>query len=135
MGNIAGTTLAEQLRVVRKILVVDDSNSTRNAVSYCLERDGYEVVSVSDGLQAVARFSEDPFDLVLSDFAMPGMNGFALTRAIHTLAPHTPIIVMSGRPDVKRENVIEAGAVDFLEKPILLDDLLAKIELALLHER
>ena len=62
---------------------------------------------------------------------MPGMDGFALTRAIYTLAPHTPIILMSGHPEVRREQVIGAGAIDLIEKPILLDDLLAKIHLAL----
>jgi len=53
-GEYSGHDLAEQLRVARKILVVDDRNGTRHAVSYCLKRDGYEVVSVSDGLQAMA---------------------------------------------------------------------------------
>ena len=129
--NLQGTALAEPTRVARRVLVVDDSNSARYAVSYVLKKDGFDVVCVADAVEAVARFSKDSFDLVLSDFAMPGMDGLSLTHEIHRLAPNTPIIVMSGHPEVKRENVLGAGAVDFIEKPILLNNLLAKIEIAL----
>lgn len=118
-----------------KVLIVDDNSITRLAISHCLKRGGYEVVAVADGIEAVSKASGDAFDLVLSDFAMPGMDGLALTHAIHTLAPKTPVIFMSGHPEVRRENVLGAGAADFLEKPLILDDLLAKIELALLDER
>ena len=83
----------------------------------------------------MTRFSKDSFDLVLSDFAMPGMDGLTLTHEIRRLAPKTPIIIMSGHPEVKRENVLGAGAVDFIEKPILLNNLLAKIELVLRPEQ
>jgi DNA-binding NtrC family response regulator len=120
--------------MAEKVLVVDDDTSFRKAISRLLKAEGYDVVSVADGIEAMARCSDAVFDLVLSDFAMPGMDGCALARERRTVAPRTPIIIMSGHPDVKRVNVIGAGAVDFIEKPILLDPLLAKIGLALRPE-
>jgi len=65
---------------------------------------------------------------------MPGMDGFALAHELCTVAPRTPVIIMSGHPDVNRVNVIAAGAVDFIEKPILLENLLARIGLVLRPE-
>lgn len=111
-------------------MVVDDDDTTRKVVSLFLRREGYEVISVSNGIEAVERLSIESFDLVLSDFAMPGMDGLNLTRHIHSVAPQTLIIVMSGHVSMNREDVMNVGGVDFIRKPIVLTELLAKIELA-----
>jgi len=113
-----------------KLLVVDDNDMTRKVVSLFLRREGYEVVSVSNGIEAAKRLSIESFDLVLSDFAMPGMDGLSLAKHINRVAPKTAIIIMSGNADIKREHVVTAGGVDFIEKPIILDKLLTRIELA-----
>src|SRR5215470_12235909 len=113
-----------------KLLVVDDDDTTRKVVSLFLRGEGYEVISVSNGIEAVERLSIESFDLVLSDFAMPGMDGLNLTRHIHSVAPQTLIIVMSGHVSMNREDVMNVGGVDFIRKPIVLTELLAKIELA-----
>src|SRR5262250_3391578 len=61
---------------------------------------------------------------------MPGMDGLSLAKHINRVAPKTAIIIMSGNADIKREHVVTAGGVDFIEKPIILDKLLTRIELA-----
>jgi len=74
--------------------------------------------------------SVESFDLVLSDFNMPRMNGLRLTKHIKRVTPQTAVIIMSGSAEINREDVLAAGGIDLIEKPILLDKLLAKIELA-----
>ena len=59
------------------------------------------------------------------------MNGLRLTKHIKRVTPQTAVIIMSGSAEINREDVLAAGGIDLIEKPILLDKLLAKIELAL----
>src|SRR5262249_49560833 len=113
-----------------KILVAADDYITRNSVSLFLSRQGYEVVPVDNGTEAAKRLSVESFDLVLSDVDMPGMDGISLSKHINRVAPHTAIIIMSGNADINRENTVVTGGIDFIQKPIILDKLLAKIELA-----
>jgi two-component system, OmpR family, response regulator len=110
------------------VLVVDDDGITRKYVSRFLNRQGYNVVYTADAMEALERFSQEHFDLVVSDLVMPGMDGLNLAVRIHSLAPNIPIIIMSGHDAVEKENVLRAGAADFIEKPVLLDDLLSKIK-------
>jgi DNA-binding NtrC family response regulator len=113
-----------------QLLVVDDDYLTRNAVSLFLSQEGYEVTSVPNGIEAEKRLSVESFDLVLSDFNMPGMDGLSLAKHIHRVAPQTAIIIMSGSADIKPKHVVAAGGIDFIEKPIIFEKLLARIELA-----
>jgi len=113
-----------------KLLVVDDDYLTRTAISLFLSQEGYEVKSVPDGIEAAKRLSVESFDLVLSDFNMPGMDGLSLAKQIKQVASQTAIIIMSGSADIKPEHVVAAGGIDFIEKPIILEKLLARIELA-----
>jgi CheY-like chemotaxis protein len=113
-----------------KILVVDDYTTTRNALSFSLRQEGYQVVAVVNGTEAVNRLAIESFDLVLSDFSMPGMDGLALTRHISRFAPQIPIIIMSGSIEISRQDAVNAGAFDFIEKPFEIHSLIAKIELA-----
>ena len=113
-----------------KILVVDDYTTTRTTLALSLRQEGYQVVAVADGSEAAQRLSIEAFDLVLSDFSMPGMNGFTLARHISRVAPHTPVIIMSGSVEINREDALNSGAFDLIEKPVALNSLIAKIELA-----
>jgi DNA-binding response OmpR family regulator len=113
-----------------KLLVVDDDYLTRAAISLFLSQEGYEVISVPNGIEAAKRLSIESFDLVLSDFNMPGMDGLSLASHINRVAPQTAIIIMSGSTDIKREHVVTGVGIDFIEKPIVLDKLLARIALA-----
>jgi len=111
----------------RKVLVVDDDGITRKYLSRFLEGQGYAVVYTADATAALQRFFEEDFDVIVSDFVMPGMSGLNLTDRIHSLDPNVPIIIMSGDGAVGKEGVLKAGASDFIVKPFLLDSLLSKI--------
>jgi len=111
-----------------KLLVVDDDYLTRTAISVFLSQESYEVTSVPNGIEATKQLSVDSFDLVLSDFNMPGMDGLTLAEHISRVAPRTAIIIMSGSADIK--NLTTVGGIDLIEKPIHLEKLLARIERA-----
>ncbi|HEY7168529.1 MAG TPA: response regulator [Candidatus Binatia bacterium] len=130
VGKMTGPGLAFRTAMAGKILLVDDYTTTRNALAFSLRQEGYQVVAVCDGNEAARRLSIESFDLVLSDFAMPGMDGLALTRHIGRVAPQTPIIIMSGSVEINRGEALSVGAFDFVEKPFVLNSLIAKIELA-----
>ena len=85
------TAVASKLR----ILVVDDEPSIGNTVKMLLKIDGHEVESTQSGKEALAIFEQGRFDLVFTDFAMPGMKGDQLAAAIKTRAPEQPIVMIT----------------------------------------
>jgi len=113
-----------------KLLVVDSNDTNRNALSRSLRQEGYNVTSVSGGVEAARRLSPESFDLVLLDFDTPGIDGINLTKQISRAVPHTPIIVMSASACIRPGEVLNAGAFDLIEKPVDLNSLIAKIEFA-----
>jgi len=75
--------------------VVDDDPSVGNTVKMLLQLDGHEVDAVTSGREALALFTPERFDLVFTDFTMPGMNGNQLAAAIKTGAPAQPIVMIT----------------------------------------
>jgi CheY-like chemotaxis protein len=116
--------------MARKILVVDDNRTTRYMLSYSLRQEGYDVFEASNGAEAAKRLQTESFDLVLSDYSMPGMNGLRLAMHISRIAPQTPIIILSGSLDITHDDVVNAGGFDFVQKPVILNSLIGKIEIA-----
>ena len=112
-----------------RILIVDDELAARTALATLLRREGFEVSDASDGATALAQCASFVPDLVLLDILMPGMSGFEVCRRIKA-APATrltPVVLITGLSD--REDRIEginAGADDFLSKPIDFTELLAR---------
>jgi CheY-like chemotaxis protein len=78
------------------ILVVDDNNLCRIVVSKMLSRLGYEVASADSGENGLSIFLERKFDIVLSDYEMPGMDGVALAGSVKKSSPRTPVVIMTG---------------------------------------
>lgn len=112
---------------MRKILVVDDERQITRMLRASLQGSGYEVVTANNGLEGLSRFEADRPDLVISDLAMPEMNGLELTRAIRTLS-QTPIIVLSVRDsDAMKISALDEGADDYLTKPFSMPELLARV--------
>ncbi|HWR96830.1 MAG TPA: response regulator, partial [Candidatus Methanoperedens sp.] len=102
-----------------RILVVDDSVTTRLLEQGILESSGYEVVVAVDGLDALGRLAEGPVDLVVSDVEMPRMNGFELTRRLRGEPAHRElpvVLVTSLSTDADRQAGIEAGADAYIVK-------------------
>jgi len=107
----------------QKILLLDDEPTVIATLQRLLERLNYEAISANHGRQAIALFLENPprFDLVITDLAMPEMNGLEVARQIHQIRPDLPIVLMSGyAPDLDHENLRLAGIGQRLDKPISL---------------
>jgi two-component system response regulator ResD len=79
-----------------KILVVDDNNDLRIIVSKMLSRLGYEVSSVDSAENGLGVFFKNKFDIVLSDYEMPGMDGVAFACSVKKGSPRTPVVIMTG---------------------------------------
>jgi CheY-like chemotaxis protein len=79
-----------------RILVVDDESAVSDTVKMLLKVDGHEVETTNSGTEALGLFESGRFDVVFTDFAMPGMNGHQLAAAIKAGAPDQPIIMITG---------------------------------------
>lgn len=108
-----------------KILAVDDDSVIRTLLSTVLKKAGYEVQTASDGTTGLKLAIEEDPDLVITDYQMPGMNGMELLEALHTKMPSLPIIMLTAHGDMALTiRSMQAGAYDYLEKPIRMEDLL-----------
>jgi two-component system, cell cycle response regulator DivK len=114
-----------------KILLVEDNEMNRDMLSRRLERRGYEVVIAVDGGEGVAMARSENPDLILMDMSLPVVDGWEATRQLKA-APETgtiPIIALTAHAmSGDREKAIEAGCDDYDTKPIVLPNLLEKIE-------
>lgn len=112
-----------------QILLVDDEKAQREMLAGFLSRQGYKVVTAEDGVGALERYSAGSFDLVLSDFRMPGMDGFTLLRELKRRNPEAVVVIMTAYGTVNTAvAAMKEGAYDYLNKPIDLDELLLRIE-------
>ncbi|HYL68102.1 MAG TPA: HD domain-containing phosphohydrolase [Candidatus Limnocylindria bacterium] len=112
-----------------KILIVDDESAARAALEALLRREGFEVRDASDGASALAECAKFRPDLILLDILMPGLNGFEVCRRIKATPETrlTPVVLITGLSATEdRIEGINAGADDFLSKPIDINELLAR---------
>jgi two-component system alkaline phosphatase synthesis response regulator PhoP len=112
------------------ILVVDDEVGALTLIGIMLERGGFDVLKARDAYAALDILKQKSPDLIILDVMMPGMNGIELCRQIRSMDAHrnTPVVILSARGDpASVELGLEAGADDYLQKPILHHDLLSKI--------
>jgi two-component system KDP operon response regulator KdpE len=114
------------------VLVVDDEPALLRTVSANLNRRGFRVDLAQNGEQAIARAEEHP-DLIVLDLGLPDLDGLDVIRQVRARSD-TPIIVLSAR-DTEREKVraLEIGADDYLTKPFGVDELVARVRVALRH--
>jgi len=118
----------------KHILVVDDEIGALTLIGIMLERGGFGVLKAKDALAALSVLEQNTPDLIILDVMMPGMDGIELCNQIRKRPDtnHTPVLILSARGDA--ESVMrgmEAGANDYLPKPILHHDLVAKVRLML----
>ncbi|HMF09706.1 MAG TPA: response regulator transcription factor [Thermoanaerobaculia bacterium] len=117
-----------------RVLVVDDEAGLRKVVRDALEREGHEVETAADGLEAQRLAEERSFDLIVTDLSMPRSGGLELVRAIRRTSP-VPVLILTVRGE-EREKVrlLDAGADDYVTKPFGMEELLARTR-ALLRRR
>ncbi len=115
---------------VKAILFVDDHEVLAKLSCEILEMQGYRAVSASSGAEALKKFDQEEFDLLVTDFRMDGMNGVELARKLHERNPDVPVIIVTGYGPVDGGKDV----VDCLQKEDLFPALLEKIKM-LLQER
>jgi DNA-binding response OmpR family regulator/DNA-binding CsgD family transcriptional regulator len=120
------------------VLVVDDTPETLGFLTDTLDHAGFTVLIATDGESALRLVQQITPDLVLMDAVMPGLNGFETCRRMKRdkVLAHLPVIFMTGLTET--ENVLEglaAGGVDYVTKPLVVDELLARIRVHLANAR
>jgi two-component system nitrogen regulation response regulator NtrX len=119
-----------------RVLIVDDEAGIRDALELLLEQRGYEAASAARGEAALERLQREEFSLVLSDVAMPGMDGIALAERIRRSYPDLPVIMISAHGELETAvRAVRAGAYDYLLKPIDEERLFLTMERALEWKR
>jgi CheY-like chemotaxis protein len=120
-----------------KVLIVEDNEENRDALSRRLMRRGFEVITASDGKEGVAVARDERPDLILMDMNMPELDGWEATRQIKASIDcgDVPVIALTAHAMAgDRERALQAGCVDYHTKPVEFPKLLAQIE-ALLRPR
>lgn len=118
-----------------KVLLVEDQDELRETLTRLLQREGFEVVAVASGEAALASFEEHAVDVVLSDLAMPGMDGASLLNQVRSRAPTLPLLLMSGYGAELGKRRKELVGVPILRKPLGRDELLEAIDKAIATAR
>lgn len=121
-----------------QILLVDDDADVRKVVKKILEKAGYSVIAVDNGLSALSELSEHHFDLLLSDASMPQYSGFDLLKAVRAKQKHQDLVIamLTGRRDIEDiKKAVELGANDYIVKPVDPQVLVAKIQKLLEHKK
>ena len=119
-----------------RLLVVDDEAHQREMLSGILERAGYRVETAATATEALAALGKNPFDLVLTDQKMPGLDGLALLEQVQTLQMELPVVMMTAFGSVSEAvAAMKKGAADYLTKPFEREELLLVLDKALRHRR
>ncbi len=114
-----------------RVLLVEDEESFVEALSIGLGREGFEVTVARDGAEAIARFGDGDFDIILLDLMLPRMSGLDVCREIR-LTSNVPIIIVSAKgEEVDMVLLLEIGADDYVTKPYRLRELVARIRAVL----
>jgi putative two-component system response regulator len=117
---------------VRRVLVVDDEESIRNAMGKFLKARGYDTVAVEGGALALEQLQQSRFDALLCDVRMPGMSGTEVVPRALELRPDLAVLMLTAVNDAPTATeVLAQGAMDYLMKPVDLDDLAKAVERAL----
>jgi len=114
-----------------RILLADDEQSIQTLLSYPLRKDGYDVVTAADGREALARFGETTFDLVVLDVMMPRMDGLEVCRRLRARSS-VPIIMLTAKTEeIDKVLGLELGADDYITKPFSLREFRSRVRAAL----
>jgi len=114
-----------------RILLVDDEQSVQTLLSFPLRKDGYEVVQAVDGREALDRFAEQPFDLVVLDVMLPQLDGLEVCRRLRARSA-VPIIMLTAKSEeIDKVVGLELGADDYITKPFSMREFRSRVKAAL----
>jgi DNA-binding response OmpR family regulator len=114
-----------------RILLVDDEQSLQTLLSFPLRREGYDVVRAGDGREALDRFAEQAFDLVVLDVMLPVVDGLEVCRRMRARS-HVPIIMLSAKSEeIDKVVGLEVGADDYITKPFSMQEFRSRVRAAL----
>ena len=111
-----------------QVLVVDDEEIARTNLGYILRKEGHQVATAANGLEALEKVKAQEFDVILTDLKMEKMDGIQLLESVKQVSPHTEIIMVTGYPTVSTAvDALKKGAAHYLSKPIKLEELRATV--------
>jgi DNA-binding response OmpR family regulator len=114
-----------------RILLVDDERSVQTLLAYPLLKDGYEVISAHDGREALDRFAQQRFDLVVLDIMLPKIDGIEVCRRLRSRS-QVPIIMLTAKDDeIDKVLGLEMGADDYITKPFSVREFRSRVRAAL----
>ena len=113
-----------------RILMAEDNAINQRVGKLILQRAGFQIDLASDGNEAIAAHSSDPYDLILMDCQMPSMDGFEASRRIRRLEQKQPVIIAVTANALvgEREKCLEAGMNDYLSKPFQAEQLVSVVK-------
>ncbi len=116
-----------------RILVVEDEEKLARFIELELKHEGYEVSKAYDGRTALEMAESDRYDLILLDIMLPGLNGLEVLRRLNMEEGRVPPVILVTARDAVMDKVsgLDAGAVDYITKPFAIEELLARIRVAL----
>ncbi len=111
-----------------RVLLVDDDRAIRESLARALDLEGYEVLTASDGAEALSITREEHPDVLVLDVMMPSVDGLTVCQVLRFEKDRTPILMLTARTETTdRVAGLDAGADDYLSKPFDLDELLARL--------
>jgi DNA-binding response OmpR family regulator len=114
-----------------RILLVDDEQAIQTLLTYPLRKDGYDVVAAHDGREALDRFAEQRFDLVVLDLMLPKLDGIEVCRRLRSRS-QVPIIMLTAKGDeIDKVLGLEMGADDYITKPFSVREFRSRVKAAL----
>ena len=114
-----------------RILLVDDEQAVQTLLTYPLRKEGYDVVGAVDGQEALNRFGEERFDLVVLDIMLPKLDGIEVCRRLRTRS-QVPIIMLTAKGDeIDKVAGLEIGADDYITKPFSVREFRSRVKAAL----
>ena len=118
----------------KRLLVVDDEEGMREILAEYLDEFGYEVDSAVNGREAMQKYKNGHFDIVLSDLVMSPMDGLELLGEVRKMDPDAVFIMMTGYPSLNSAmEAMKIGATDYITKPFNIDEIRLKIDRVLLE--
>ena len=110
------------------ILVVDDEHEFLELMTNRMQKRGFTVVTAPTGEAALKKVGEEEFDAVVLDVKMPGIDGIEVLRRIKQQRPELPVLLLTGHASVEAAMTgVETGAVDYLLKPVPINDLIMRL--------